>query len=105
VRGGADPSTAGAILASLLEREDVPNDLDGETELRGFVDQVMLPSSFTISNVTIETNGNTVFRNLAGTIISANDFFTALQADDLVDINGTETAQTTIIADEVQLEN
>ena len=105
VRGGADPSTAGAILASLLERDDVPEPLAGETELRGFVDQVILPGSFTISNVTIETNGNTVFRNLAGTVISANDFFAALQADDLVDINGTETAQTTIIADEVQLEN
>jgi len=105
VRGGADPSSAGDILASLLERDDIPNDLDGETELRGFVDQVSQPS-FTISGVTVETNGNTVFRDLTGNVINdPDDFFNSLQADDLVDVNGTETMQTTLVADEVQMEN
>ncbi|MFW2405282.1 MAG: DUF5666 domain-containing protein [Gammaproteobacteria bacterium] len=103
VRGGVDPSGNADILASLLERDDVPNDLEGETELRGFVDSVSQPS-FVIAGVTIETDGNTEFRDANDVPMSANDFFNALQPDDLVDVDGTETGQTTILAEEVEFE-
>ncbi|MGI9342893.1 MAG: DUF5666 domain-containing protein [Gammaproteobacteria bacterium] len=105
VRGGVDPSGNADILASLLEREDVPDDPTGETELRGFVDAGSIAQpSFRISGVTVETNGGTVFRDLLGMVVSANDFFNALQDGDAVDVNGTETAQTTITAEEVEME-
>jgi hypothetical protein len=104
VRGGADPSGAADLLASILERDDPPDVLGEDTELRGFVDGIARPS-FTIAGVTIETNGGTVFRDAAETVISADDFFDALQDGDLVDVDGTETARTTIVADEVELEN
>jgi hypothetical protein len=106
VRGGADPSGNADILASLLEREDVPDDLTGETELRGFVDAGSIAQpSFRISGVTVETNGGTVFRDLLGMVVSADEFFdNLLQDGDLVDLKGTETAQTTIVAEEVELE-
>lgn len=105
VRGGVDPSGNADILASLLEREDVPNDPTGETELRGFVDAGSIAQpTFQISGVTIETNGGTVFRDLLGMVVSANDFFNALQDGDSVDVNGTEIGDTTIEAEEVEME-
>jgi len=98
VRGGADPTGgANAILASRLERDDLPNPANSDTELRGFIDGLVLPDSFTIAGVTVVTNGGTLFSGVAGV---GN-----LQIGDLVDINGTETGQTTLTADEVQLEN
>ena len=103
VRGGVDPSGNSDLLASLLEREDRPNDMEGETELRGFVDSVSQPS-FVIAGVTIETDGNTEFRDANDMPMSANDFFNALQSDDLVDVQGTETGQTTLVAEEVEFE-
>lgn len=105
VRGGADPASPGNILAGLLERDDLPGQPGEDTELRGFVEQVM-PPSFTIAGVTIETNDDTVFRDLNEILFSsADDFFNALQEGDLVDVDGMEIAQTTIIAKEVQLED
>lgn len=104
VRGGADASGAADILASILERDDPPDVLGEDTELRGFVDGIARPS-FTIAGVTIETNGATVFRDALEQVISADAFFGALQDGALVDVDGTETAQTTIVAEEVELED
>jgi hypothetical protein len=105
VRGGVDPSGNADILASLLERDDVPGNLNGETELRGFVDSVLLPSSFVIAGVTVETNGGTTFRDAAGNVINdPNTGFFDIAEGRLVDVDGTETGATTLVADEVQFE-
>jgi hypothetical protein len=104
VRGGADPSGTADIVAGLLEREDPPNVPGEDTEIRGFVDTVAQPS-FTIAGVTIETSGGTVFRDAAGTSIGGTAFFNALQPGDLVDADGFESSQTTLMAEEVEFEN
>lgn len=104
VRGSADPSGGSLIIAGLLEREDTPDVPGEETSLRGFVESVG-QSVFTIAGVTIETNSQTVFRDSDDTPIDASTFFGGLQADDLVDAEGTETGQMTILADEVELED
>jgi hypothetical protein len=104
VRGGADPAGGADIVAGLLEREDPPNVPGEDTEIRGFVDTVAQPS-FTIAGVTIETSGGTVFRDAAGTSIGGTAFFNALQPGDLVDADGFESSQTTLMAEEVEFEN
>lgn len=104
VRGGADPSGGADIVASLLERDDLPNGPGEDTELRGFVDTVGV-TSFTIAGVTIETDGGTEFFDASDKPISAAAFFGALQAGDLVDADGFESSQMTLMAEEVELEN
>jgi hypothetical protein len=96
VRGGADPSGGADIVASLLEREDVPDVPGEDTELRGFVDSVVA-SSFVIAGVTIDTNGQTVF---SGGINSVAD----IDVDDLVDVSGFEGPGNSILAEEVELQ-
>lgn len=98
VRGGVDPAGGvDAILAGRLERDDLPNPANSDTELRGFVDGISAPDSFTIAGVTVVTNGGTSFVGIAGV--------GGLRIGDLVDVNGTEIAQTTVVAEEVQREN
>ncbi|NND37142.1 MAG: hypothetical protein HKN81_08400 [Gammaproteobacteria bacterium] len=104
VRGGADASGAADILASILERDDPPDVLGEETELRGFVDGIARPS-FTIAGVTIATDGGTVFRDALEQVISADAFFNALRDGDLVDVDGTEMDGPIIVAEEVELED
>jgi len=98
VRGGAVPGSSN-LIASLLEREDIPNPPGSETELRGIVETVDPPSSsFTIAGVTIVTDGGTSF---APPLTGVDD----LQPGDLVDVDGTETGETELTAEEVTLEN
>jgi hypothetical protein len=103
IRGGVDPTAPGGVLASLLEREDVPDpdDLaDDATELRGVVDAVS-PPTVTVLGVTIETDAMTQFTGFTG----AADFFASVQPGDVIDINGTEIANTSLLARQIQVEN
>jgi hypothetical protein len=108
VRGGADPAGGADIVAGLLEREDPPDVLGEDTEIRGFVDTVGA-TSFTIAGVTIDTSGVGAmgFRDVGGASIGAAAFFAILlqPGNHLVDADGTEILPTTLAAKEVQLEN
>ncbi len=99
VRGDEFPAGSGAIRATIFEREDP----DPDTELQGFVQSVSDPS-LTILGVTIETNGATVFRDENNLVISSTEFFNRLAVGDLVKAEGTESADTTITASEVEFE-
>jgi hypothetical protein len=103
VRGGADASGGAGIVASLLEREDPPDVLGEETELRGFVDAVAQPS-LTVAGVIIDTNAQTVFRDASDNVISAAVFFDGVEEGELVDVDGTEGPGNTILAEELELE-
>jgi len=108
IRGGTDADGGADLVASLLERDDVPGDLNGETELRGFVESITDPS-FTILGVTIQTNAGTTFRDANELQITSTAFFNALSVGTQVDVNGTENLalpdNPTIVADEVELED
>jgi len=99
IRGSEFPAGSGAILATILEREDS----DTEAILQGFVETITDPS-FTMLGVTIETNGATIFRDVNDTPISATDFFNQAAANSLVKAKGTEISDTTIMATEVEFE-
>lgn len=99
VRGGEFPAGSGAILATILEREDA----DTEAILQGFVETVSDPS-YTVLGVTITTNGATVFRDENDAPISATDFFNRVAVNSLVKAKGTEVSDTTISATEVEFE-
>ena len=102
VVGGQD--TGGAdILALRLEREDLPDVPGEDTEIRSFVDSVNRPI-LTIAGVSVDTS-SAVFRDLNDNLISADAFFAAVAAGDLVDADGTQTGVTSISAEEVELEN
>ncbi len=106
VRGGADASGGADILGSLLEREDPPDVPGEETELRGFVDAVAQPS-LTVAGVMIDTNAQTVFRDASDNVINAAAFFDPIdgvQEGELVDVNGTEGPDNSILAEELELE-
>jgi hypothetical protein len=105
VRGGADPSGAADILASLLEREDPPDVPGEDTELRGFVDAVAQPG-LTVAGVMIDTTAQTVFRDLGDNVITAAEFFgpQGVQDGDLVDVSGFEGPDNSILAEEVELQ-
>jgi len=103
VRGDENPPGSGEMLATLLERDDLPGAPGEGTELRGFVESVDV-ASFTILGVTINTDvgacgaGGTCF---AGGITGVSD----LMVGDQVSVDGMETSSTAILADEVELEN
>ncbi|MGI9232985.1 MAG: DUF5666 domain-containing protein, partial [Woeseiaceae bacterium] len=99
VRGGEFPAGSGAILATILEREDA----DPDTILQGFVETISNPS-FTILGVTIETDGGTVFRDVDESVMSATDFFNQLAPNSLVKAKGAEVSDTVISAEEVEFE-
>ncbi len=99
IRGGEVPAGSGNILATIFEREDA----DPETSLQGFVESISDPS-FTILGVTINTSASTVFRDENDAVISATEFFNRLQTNSLVKAEGSEVADTTIAATEVEFE-
>ncbi|MDH3305028.1 MAG: DUF5666 domain-containing protein [Gammaproteobacteria bacterium] len=99
VRGGEFPSGSGAILATILERDDA----DTAAILQGFVETISNPS-FAILGVTIQTGGGTIFRDENDTVISSVEFFSRLAPNALVKAKGTESSATVISADEVEFE-
>ncbi len=99
VRGGEFPAASGAILATILERDDA----DPDTILQGFVETISDPS-FTILGVTIQTGGGTVFRDIDDSVISSADFFNQLAPNSLVKAKGSEISDTVISAQEVEFE-
>ena len=101
-RGQELPAGSGEIAALLVERED-PRP---ETELRGFVEVggVSRPT-LTVLGVTIETNASTEYRNLNDQLMDPDDFWAAVQEGTLVDAKGAETGLTTLVAEELSLEN
>ena len=100
VRGDERPAGGGRVRAALLEREDV----DNETELRGFVESISQPS-FSILGVSIDTNASTVFRDENEAIITAAEFFSSVAQDSQVKAKGTEISAMAILADEVEFED
>ncbi len=90
----------GTVRATLLEREDP----DPDTILRGPVAAVGA-QTVTVLGVTIETNAGTQYRDTNGNPISASTFFAAVSAGDEVKARGTEVAATSLLAEELQLEN
>jgi hypothetical protein len=102
---GSELTTVGAtanVLAALLERDD-PRD----TELQGLVDAGSIDATartFSILGVTIDASSASTFRNVDGSSLTAGAFFALLQDGSLARANGSETAPTTIVANEVQLE-
>ncbi len=106
IRGSEDLSGAGEVLATRLEREDIPQPPGSETELQGFVQTVAQPD-FTILGVTVTTDGGTIFRDTDGTPFpDANAFFAQLNPGELVKVDGNEDlGSNNITATEVQMEN
>lgn len=99
LRGDELPAGSGTILATIFEREDP----DAEAILQGFVETIADPS-FTILGVTINTDGATVFRDVNDNVITAADFFNQAAAGSLVKAKGSEVADTSIAATEVEFE-
>jgi len=99
VRGGEFPAGSGAILATILERDDP----DPDTILQGFVETVTDPS-FTILGVTIQTGGGTIFRDVNNGVISSTAFFNQVAPNSLVKAKGSEASLTVISATEVEFE-
>ena len=100
VRGDEFPAGTGTIAATILERDDP----DTEAILQGFVESVSNPS-YGLLGVTVETSARTVFRDIDGTTMSSDEFFSQLNENDLVKAQGLETTATTITATEVSFEN
>ena len=99
VRGGEFPAGSGAILATILEREDA----DPDTILQGFVETITDPS-FAILGVTIQTGAGTIFRDINDGVISSTDFFNQLAPNSLVKAKGSEISDMVISAEEVEFE-
>jgi hypothetical protein len=100
-RGQEQPE--GEITAFLIERDD----FDQDTELRGFVvdGSVSDTSSFLILNVTVDTTQVEIYRDENDAPISADAFWTAVGTGGvIVDVTGSETGDTALLAREVELE-
>jgi hypothetical protein len=100
IRGAERPAGSGRVQAALLERED----LDNETELQGFVTAVAAPT-LTILGVTIQTDGSTEYQDVDDSPLSAAEFFSRVAAGSLVTADGAEISSTTILAEQVELED
>lgn len=100
MRGTTDIGGPADVLAERVEREDP----DPETIIQGFVESVAQPA-LTILGVSVETNGQTVFRDANDVpFASANDFFSAVGEGSVVKANGAETSATVVLATEVEIE-
>ena len=101
-RGQEFPAGSGELRALRIERDDPRS----ETELRGFVEAggVNRPS-LTVLGVTVETNGATVYRDVNNQLMQPDEFWDAVAEGALVDAKGMETAATTLLAEELELEN
>ena len=102
IRGGVDTGSAD-ILAQSLEREDVPDVPGEDTELRAIVESIDRPF-LTLGGVTVDTS-NAQFRNIGGSAITTNEFFTSVRVGDLVDVDGFQTGRASISAEEVEFED
>lgn len=100
LRGAESPAGSGRVLAAILERDDA----DTESEIEGFVTAVAAPT-LTILGVTVQTDGSTEFRDVDDSALSEAEFFSRVAAGALVKAKGVETSDTTILAEEVELEN
>ena len=96
VRAYLDSNT---VVATRLERDD-PD--DGVT-LRALVEAIARPS-VTLLGVTVTSDQNTVFQNVAQEIIDADEFFTLVDINSLVKAEGTYDG-TSILADKLYLRN
>jgi len=102
IRGQEFPAGSGEIQATLVERDDP----DNRTILQGFVavNGVNRPT-LTILDVTIETNGGTVYRNNDGSLIAnADEFWSRVAAGSLVKARGAESSAQSITAEEIELQ-
>ncbi len=100
VRGSVDSSSSTIILASRVERED----FDVRIDLRGFV-QAESGTTLTVLGVSITTDGGTQYRNANDAPISETEFFAQVDIDTLVDAQGVATGATTILAEQLELED
>lgn len=100
IRGAEDPPDSGMVIASRLDRDD----LDPDTIVQGFVQSVADPN-LDILGVTIQTDGNTIFRDIDDSIMSSTDFFNAVMQGSLVKAKGTAMAGNVIDAEEVEFES
>lgn len=104
VRGTEDTAGNADVLATLLEREDVPSP-PVETSVQGFVTGVDNPA-FTVLGVTIETNAGTEFSDQDGQSLTSAEFFgSAVSVNTLIKASGVESDGPTIVADEVEIED
>lgn len=100
VVGSESPAGSDAIVAAVLEREDD----EGVARLEGIVDAIAEPS-LTILGVTIETNASTEFEDGNEQPISDAEFFSSVQVGDIVELEGTESSDTVIVAEEIELDD
>jgi hypothetical protein len=102
IRGQEQP--VGQITAQIVERDD----MDTRTELRGFVEVGgNNEPDLTVLGVTITTDETTIYRDSRGAtevVMSAAEFWAAVQEGSLVDARGTESGDTTLAATELELE-
>ncbi|MEO0615867.1 MAG: DUF5666 domain-containing protein, partial [Pseudomonadota bacterium] len=100
IRGSESPANSDAIVATRLERDDDT----GEAELRGIVDAITEPT-LTILGVTVETNAQTEYEDADEQPLTAAEFFAAIQAGAVVDVQGVESSDTVIVAEEIEIED
>jgi hypothetical protein len=94
VRAYIDSNT---VVATRLERDDP----DDSVTLRALVEAVAQPN-LTLLGVTVTSDQDTVFQNVAQEIIDADEFFTLVDIDSLVKAEGTYDG-TSILADKLFL--
>ena len=65
----------------------------------------MTRPTLAVLGVTIETDGTTVYRDVNDQVMLADDFWAAVVEGSLVDADGAEITSTTLLAEELSLEN
>jgi hypothetical protein len=111
VRGQEKPS--GQITAFRVERDDFDSTRTDQYELRGFVTSKTMPTtpgtgSLTILGVTVDTDGNTEYRDVDDTLMLEGDFWAAVvEGESLVDAKGDkpDPGAARMIAEELELES
>ncbi|NHA13633.1 DUF5666 domain-containing protein [Thioalkalivibrio sp. XN279] len=88
------------VIATKVERDD---DDDNTVSLQGFVEALAQPD-LAILGVTVQTTVGTEFE-LGDNEASQAEFFAAIQVGELVDVDGIQVGDRTILADEVELGN
>ncbi|MCO4812997.1 MAG: hypothetical protein KC572_15460, partial [Gammaproteobacteria bacterium] len=87
------------VIVTRVERDDA----DDSVTLKALVEAIDRPS-ITMLGVTVTSDQDTVFQNLATEVIDADAFFNLVVVDDLVRAEGTYDG-TSILADQLFLRN
>ena len=90
----------GNLFATRIKRDD-PEDID---EIKAFVESVSA-DSLVLLDVEITTDTNTEYQDTGDTVLSSTEFFNRVAIGDLIEVEGSKTSTTSMLAEKMEFDD